>query len=332
MKHALFSLIVLGCLFTASLSQPGKVEGIRLTTTIVLPEVEGRIDHIAIDRRSNRLFVAALGNNTVEVVDMRLGKRIKSLKGFSEPQGVLYLERNNRLYVANGGKGTLDVIDASTYRQIKSIPVGDDADNVRYDSASGLVYVAYGAGGLAAVDAGTDEVKYTIELPVHPEAFEIDPMGSRIFVNVPGNKKVFVVDKVKKAVVDSWSIGDASANFPMAYDVINSRLFVGCRNPASVLALDSKSGNMIKSIPIGGDVDDVFYDGKRHRLYASCGGGYVSIVFENAAGAFDKEATISTRRGARTALFLQDQDIYIVAVPKNGEANAEIRIFALSKN
>ncbi|HEY6950804.1 MAG TPA: YncE family protein [Bacteroidota bacterium] len=330
MRSIVFSFIILGSVFAASMARPGNPEVIRLKSTIALPGVVGRIDHMTVDRRSDRLFVVALGNNTVEVVDMKLGNRIKSLPGFNEPQGVLYVEKSNRLYVANGGNGNLDVIDGSSYKRITSIPVGDDADNVRLDTSSGIIFVAFGEGGLAAIDPGLNNVQYTIVLPAHPEAFVIEPGGSRIFVNVPGKEKVFVVDKGKRAIIDSWAIGEASSNFPMAYEPAKNRLFVGCRNPAAIVMLEAKSGKLLNTLMIGGDVDDVFFDAKRRRLLASCGEGLVSILSENPAGTFSIEATVATRRGGRTALLIPDQDKYVVAVPKNGNADAEIRLFSLA--
>ncbi len=332
MKHTLFLFAILGSLFTVSTAQHKDPGTLRLTSSIALTGVDGRIDHMAVDRRTDRLFVAALGNNTVEVVDMKLGKRIKSLSGFSEHQGVLYLEKYNRLYITNGGNGNLDVIDASSFNRITSLPVGDDADNVRLDTASGIIFVAFGEGGLAAIDPSLNKVLYTIDLPAHPEAFVIEPGSSRIFVNVPGKERVFVVEKGKRAIVDSWTIGDASSNFPMAYEPANNRLFVGCRNPAAIVVLDAQSGKLLSTLTIGADVDDVFFDAKRHRLLASCGEGLVNILPEKPSGAFGNETTVATRRGARTALLLSDQDKYIVAVPKNGNTEAEVRVFSLVGN
>src|SRR5947199_9534296 len=90
-------------------------ESLRLEKTIPLPDVQGRIDHMSIDVKNHRLFMAALGNNTIEVIDTKQGKRIRSILGLHEPQGVLYLPEPNRLYVANRDDGTLRILDGSSY-------------------------------------------------------------------------------------------------------------------------------------------------------------------------------------------------------------------------
>jgi YVTN family beta-propeller protein len=156
---------------------------LRLEKTIPLPDVQGRIDHMSMDTRNQRLFVAALGNNTVEVIDLRAGKRIHSIPGLREPQGVLYLADVDRLYVANGNDGTLRVFDGSSYRLLKTIEFGDDADNVRYDAGQSHVYVGYGSGAFGVVDRDGKTIA-TIKLDAHPESFQLEKNGPRIFVNL----------------------------------------------------------------------------------------------------------------------------------------------------
>src|SRR5207247_1893121 len=114
---------------------------LRLVQTIALPGVEGRIDHLALDLDRQRLFVAALGNNTVEVLDLRAGTRLRSIGGLHEPQGIAFVPDSGRLFVASGGTGACDLFDADTLHSIKTVPLGDDADNVRYEAAAKRVYV-----------------------------------------------------------------------------------------------------------------------------------------------------------------------------------------------
>ena len=108
---------------------------LRPVGTIALPGVEGRIDHMALDAVGQRLFVVALGNNSVEVIDLRAGRRVLDLTGFNEPQGIGFVPSPPRLYVTNGGDGSCAMLDAGSYRRLQTIHLGDDADNVRVDAA-----------------------------------------------------------------------------------------------------------------------------------------------------------------------------------------------------
>src|ERR1043165_2364621 len=121
---------------------------LRQMQTISLPNVEGRIDHLGVDIQGQRLFVAALGNNTVEVLDLRAGKRLMSITGLKEPQGLFYVPGSNRLFVANGDDGTCRMFDANSYKLLGTINFSSDADNVRYDAAQNQIYVGYGEGAL----------------------------------------------------------------------------------------------------------------------------------------------------------------------------------------
>src|SRR5689334_22516788 len=187
-------LFVFASLATAQSNAP-----LHLQKTIPLPDVQGRIDHMSIDVKNQRLFMAALGNNTVEVIDVKEGRRIHSIVGMREPQGVLYLEEANRLYVANGDDGTLRIFDGTSYYPIKSIKLGDDADNVRFDADKKHVYVGYGSGALAVMNEDGAKVSETA-LDAHPESFQLDKNGPRLFVNLPRSRKVAVVNRTTAAV------------------------------------------------------------------------------------------------------------------------------------
>jgi len=114
---------------------------LRLEKTIELPDVQGRIDHMSVDVKGGRLFVSALGNNTIEVIDIKTGKRAKTVDGLQEPQGVLYVPEVDRLYVANSKDGSVRLFEGASYAPLKILDYGDDADNLRYDSNHKRIYV-----------------------------------------------------------------------------------------------------------------------------------------------------------------------------------------------
>lgn len=317
------SLLLLGCFAVAyaETNQP-----LRLEKTIPMPEVQGRIDHMFFDPESGRLFVAALGNNTVEVIDTRQGKRVHSISGLHEPQGILYLRDPNRLYVANGDDGTLRLFDGSSYGLISSVKLGDDADNIRWDAAAKQIYVGYGSGALAAVDEKGVKAS-EIALDAHPESFRLEANGPKIFVNLPGSRKVAVVDRNSKSVVARWSTGGAFANYPMAIDESNHRLFIVCRMPARLVVLDSDSGNLVGKWSVVGDCDDVFYDAETKRIYASGGEGHVSVFQQQGANQYRQLASVATRKGARTSLFSPESRSLYVAARRQGAEGAAIYVF-----
>src|SRR5207244_6665899 len=210
-----------------------------LVGTIDLPRVEGRIDHLAIDAGAQRLFVAALGNNTVEVLDLKSGTHVKSLSGFREPQGIAVVADAKLVAVANGQGDGVQTFDASDFHPVKSIRLGDDADNVRYEAATKRLFVGFGSGALAAISAADGKVIGEAKLAGHPESFQLERSGSRAFVNVPTADQIAVVDRNALKVIATWPVTSAKANFPMALDEANHRMFIGCRRPAKVLVYDT---------------------------------------------------------------------------------------------
>jgi len=297
--------------------------------TIDLPAVKGRIDHFGIDLKQRRLFVAALGNDTLEVVDVKSGRRERSLDGFGEPQGVLYLHEFNRIYVANGSANRVDILDGTSLARIKSVAGLDDADNVRYDSRARKVYVGYGKGALRALDPATGDSSGDIRLAGHPESFQLETRGTRIFVNVPTAHHIAVVDRAKRAVVATWSVPDAQSNYPMALDEPGRRLFVGARRPAVLLVYDIDSGKVVAKQPIGEDTDDIFFDPQRKRLYVICGQGRIDIVRQEDPDRYSLEGTVRTAPRARTGLFVPEEGRLYVAAPAIGTAPARLLAYRL---
>jgi DNA-binding beta-propeller fold protein YncE len=302
---------------------------LKLKQTIPLPGVEGRIDHFAFDAGGERLFVCAVGNNTVEVLDLRKGARIHSITGLGAPQGIAYVPELNRIFVANDKGGICKVYDGKSFQQISELNFKDDADNVRYDDAAKKVYVGFGSSGIAIVNAADGKQIGSIKLSAHPEAFELEQNGRRIFVNVPNSRNVAVIDRDKGKVVATWKTDLAFGNFPMALDEANHRLFVGCRVPSKLVVLNIESGDVVAKIDISGDPDNVFYDRKRHRIYVICGAGKVDIIEQTDANTYEAFAKIDTADGARTGLFVPERDTLFVAVPHRGSQEAEIRCYGL---
>ena len=311
------------CFPTAS----SRAAALELKQTIPLPGVEGRIDHFSLDAAGDRLFVCALGNNTVEVIDLRRGERVHSITGLGSPQGIALVPEFNRLFVANDKAGIFKIYDAKTFQAVGELNLKDDADNVRYDDSSKQIYVGFGSGGIAIVNAADGKQVGSIKLSAHPEAFELEKKGKRIFVNVPNARHVAVIDRDKGKVVTTWKTDLAFGNFPIAFDEANHRLFVGCRMPSKLVVLNTDSGDVVAKIDISGDPDDVFYDSKHHRIYAICGAGKIDMIDQTDPSNYKAVTKIDTADGARTGLFVPEPDTLFVAVPHRGSQRAEIRAY-----
>jgi len=325
MKNALGSVLV-SLLSIGAVAQPDSP--LKLTRTIALPTVTGRLDHLAFDAPRQRLYVTAPVNNTVEVVDLPAGKALDPLP-VKEPHDALLLSKPNLLYVTSGADGCVKVFDCAAERPIKTIGHLPDADNLRFDAPAGRIYVAYGDGALAMINAQTGVQTVTIPLAGHPEGFAIESLGERIFVNVPAARHIAVIQRLSREVVATWPPGTNAANFSMALDEASQRLFVACRQPPRLVVLDTKTGRRVAELETAGDVDNLFYDARRKRLYASCGEGFLECVAAPDADHYQALPRLATARGARTCLFEEVSSQLFLAVPRRENQPAEIRVFSV---
>lgn len=299
-----------------------------LERTIPLPDVSGRIDHMAADLRRGRLFVAELGNGSVDTVDFAPGKAVQRISGLKEPQGVGYDPGTDLLAVASAGDGSVRLFRGTDLQPAGAVALGEDADNVRLDPRGGHLVVGYGAGGLATLDPTRQSVVGTAKLPAHPEGFQLDPEAGRAYVNVPDAGQVAVLDLAAGKQVASWRVPDGlRANFPMALDAAAGVLATVFRSPARLVLLDTRTGAVTASLPTCADADDVFFDPKRRRLYVSCGEGAVDVLQQDRAG-HRLLARIRTQSGARTSLFVPEWDrLFVAARAGLLGTNAAILVF-----
>lgn len=297
-----------------------------LATKIILPNVKGRIDHLSYDSTSHLAFVAALGNNTVEAININTKQAGHSLEGLREPQGVMYIPSLKRIAVANGDNGHCDFFDATTYKQLAAIDLKKDADNIRYDASTNLLYVGYGDGAIAVMDAKSMKQVGEIQLDGHPEAFQISKKHNRLYINVPDADEIEVADLSTNKIIDKWKNTNASSNFPMALDEKNDRLFIGYRSPAKLKMINSETGKEITVNNCSGDADDVFYDPADSLVFVSAGKGFIDVF-----RATDKELTqinhIKTSNGARTSLLLATEKKFLLAIPAHGGNPAALWVF-----
>jgi DNA-binding beta-propeller fold protein YncE len=308
-----------------ALAQPAATMPLQLEAKIPLGDVRGRIDHMAIDRGRERLFVAELGNDSVGVVDLKERKVLRRISGLKEPQGVGYVASTDTLYVANAGDGSMRLFRGENYAEDTRISLGDDADNVRVDDAANRVIVGFGSGALAVVDAMSRGKVADIPLKGHPESFQLSRDEKEIFVNVPNAREIAVIDRGIGKQVASWPLRNATGNFPMALDEDAGQVFTVFRYPAKLGVFALPDGKSAAAPDTCRDADDIFFDPNRQRLYVSCGDGSLDVI--DTHDAFRRIARVPTVAGARTALFAPDLDRLFLAVrAQRGEA-ASIWVF-----
>jgi DNA-binding beta-propeller fold protein YncE len=306
---------------------PGQGAGpLLLEKEIALPGVEGRIDHFSVDVPGQRLFIAAFENGSIEIVDTGQAERTAEIKGLKEPQGVYYDAKSGRVYVATGGDGKLRIYDGKSLTLQETLEFGSDADNVRYDQQSGDIWVGYGNGGIGIVNSTGQNVG-SVALGSHPESFQFEQNGDRVYVNVPKQFGLTVIDRKKHAAVAKWGLGGQFANYPMALDDANKRLFVGCRLPARLVVLDTTSGRIVTSFSTVWDTDDVFYDPGQRSVYVIGGEGAVEVFRQRNPDHYESGQRVTTTKGARTGIFVPALNRLFVAAPHRGPQSARVLVY-----
>jgi YVTN family beta-propeller protein len=306
-------------------SEPADNSPLQLEARIALGNVRGRIDHMAVDLKRQRLFVAELGSDSVGVVDLASRTVLRTIAALKEPQGVGYEPTTDTLFVANARDGSVQVFDGNDYKPTGRIELGDDADNVRIDPVTKRVVVGYGSGALAILDPQTRRKVGDIPLRAHPESFQIEADSGRIFVNVPDAHAVAVADRSLEKQVATWP-ADQGANFAMTLDRARGQILLVFRSSSRLVGFAMSDGKPVSSVETCGDVDDLFVDPKRSRIYVSCGAGFVD-VFEAKGSANQRIAHVPTAGGARTSLFVPEIDRLFVAVRAKGAEPAAIWVF-----
>jgi DNA-binding beta-propeller fold protein YncE len=304
-----------------------------LTEAIPTPGVQGRFDHFGFDGK-NQLFVAALGDNSVEVIDISARLRARSIPGIPNPQGVVFAADLKKLFVASS-KGKLRIFDGSSFDLIKEIDFHGDVDNLRYDPATHRVYVGFGedeTGAIGMVDANSNErLPEEYKLGAHPESFQLESAGPNIYVNLPDLKQIAAINR-KTGGVTRWPL-TLEHNFPMALDEADHRLFVATHEPARMAVLDTNSGKMIVELPCVQDADEVYFDSARKRIYVPGGEGYISVFQQTDPDHYLPLAKVPSTLGARTAGYFgkgrKGFDRFFLGVPARADHGAEIWIYTV---
>jgi DNA-binding beta-propeller fold protein YncE len=287
--------------------------------TISLKGVVGNLDHLAVDAKGGRLFVANKANNTLDVVDLKAGKLIKQIPDQTKVSGVSYAGDLDMIFVGNGS-GVCNGINGKDYSVAFSTKC-EKADNVYYHSGNKLVYVAHGP-TVTVLDAKTGDVKTRIETGGDTHEFRVDKKANKMFINLQKPSVVAVIDLGKNEVVERFKLTKSESNGPLAYDDKSGMLFVGCGGKAPmIIAVDAKTGMEMTSVVIPAGIDNLHFDSKRNRLYASCGNGAVAVI-EKKGDKYESIAEIETPKKAKTSIYHSGSGRLYVGVPRAEDTKA----------
>ena len=309
----LAALTMASLTFASIAADPPPLERVQ---TIALKGPVGEMDHLALDARRGRLFVANTVNGTLDVVDLKSGTLLKQVPGQGKIRGIAYAPDIDRVFVGNGAGGVCNVLNGEDYSLVKGFPLGDDADNVRYNPKTGRAYVVHADEELAVIDVKDYALRRPISLPKSLGAFQLEADRPRMYINAKAAGEVVVIDTDKDTVIDRFPVAPAGVNAALAIDEPNRRLFVGCRRNPSLVVMDSDTGKIVASVPIPWDVDDVFFDSRRRLVVASCGDGAIAVIRQVDSDRYEPVATIDTVKGARTSFLDPEVGRLFVAVPR----------------
>jgi DNA-binding beta-propeller fold protein YncE len=312
-------------------------EPLRLVQTILMPNVKGRIDHMDVDVKGKRLFVAGLENGSLEVVDLGADKWSKSIPGFKKTQGVAYIPSLNKVFVASGDDGMLRVFRGDTLELLDSIKLQLGPNRVTYDSQTQILYVGYGGkdagkdyGEVGIIDAKTDKSLGEIKVQAHPAELLLDNSGKTLYVFVSAASTVQVVDTKKREVLATWPTS-SQRNGDGAFDEKNHRLFIGTRTPPQMIVMDSNTGKEVAALPTVEGMDGVYFNAARKRVYLSGGRdnevGYVFVYQQKDADHYDLIGKIPTKPGAGTSFWSPELNRFYVAAPARDGEEAAILVF-----
>ena len=259
---------------------------------------ETRWDYLAVDTTYNRLFVSH--SSSVAVIDLSKDTLITEIKDLQGVHGICFAPEFNKGFITNGRDSSVTVFNMKTLQVTAKINVtGRNPDAILYDPFTKKVFTMNGRSSNAtAIDAKTGEIVGTLQLDGKPE-FAVSNLKGSVFVNIEDKSEIQEFDPNKLKVLNTWSVAPGEEPSGLAIDIQNKRLFSVCSNNLMVI-LDSKSGKIVKTVPIGGHPDGCSFDKTQQLIFSSNGEGNLTIVKEKSPDNFEVVNTAETKRGART--------------------------------
>ncbi|HEY2341933.1 MAG TPA: YncE family protein [Chthoniobacteraceae bacterium] len=259
---------------------------------------EGGWDILTIDSPAQRLYLSHA--TKVVVVDLAKGAIAGEITDTPGVHAFVAVPELGRGFSSNGQEAKASVVDLTTLKTTSKIATGEGPDAIAYDGKRGELYVFNHKGNAATViDAKESKVVATIPLGGSPEFGVADETAGRIYVNIEDKSEVAVIDAAKHEVVARWPLAPGEEPSGIALDEKNHRLFATCNNKMMAM-LDTESGKVVATVPIGEHVDGCAFDPATQLAFASCGEGVTTIAKEEAPDKLTVVQTLKTERGART--------------------------------
>lgn len=262
---------------------------------------EGGWDYLSVDAASRRLYVSR-GTRAV-VVDVDAKKVVGEIPDTKGIHGIALAPRLDRGFTSNGGSSTVTAFALSNLEKKGEIKTtGENPDAILFDPFTNRVFTFNGRGQNAtAIDAKTLAVVGTVPLEGKPEFAVTDGAGN-IYVNNEDKSTIYGFDAKTLKVTAKWPLAPCEEPSALAFDVAHHRLFAGCHNKLMAV-VDSGSGKVVTTIPIGEGVDAAAYDSATGTIFASCGDGTLTVAHEDSPDRYRVVQTVATKRGARTMAF-----------------------------
>lgn len=328
-------LLTIAAITTSATSQA--TAPLKLVKTVALPGYTGDFDHFAIDRVRGRILIAAEDHATLEIFDLKSGDHLKTIAGFGAPHSILVRPSSSNILVTDSDKMT-SVLDAETYAKKDQVTLTPGADSAGYDAAANIWYVVTGGkdvkmktAKIEAINPDTGKKLGEIEFnDNHVEAMALEKNGDRIFINLTETNKLAVVNRKTMKEIAQWPVPPAKENAMVALDEAAHRLYVVCRNPGMVVAMNSDTGAVVSTAPAPLRSDEVMMDVATHRLYVPGGQGYMGVYDTSDPDKLKQLAKVPTAPGAKTGILLPDLKLVLLAASPGETKNvAKIMTFQL---
>jgi sugar lactone lactonase YvrE len=317
-------------------------EPLKLAGRTELPEYTGDFDHFGVDLAGNRLFLAGEDGGTLEVFDLKGGKRVKTVKGFDAPHAIHFMPGSNRLIVTDSGDGMSKIVDGKTYAVIDTVKLTPGADVMSYDASRKRLWIVTGGKNASAklqevtvseVDPATGKRVGDLTFDTDfTEAIAFEQKGNRAFVNVSGKHYVAVVDKATRKVIAKWPVKEGDNNAPMALDEAGKRLFVVTRKPFKLVVIDTDTGQSVASFEAPKRTNELIFDAANKRLYLA-GDDYIAVFGRKGAAGYEEIARVPSAHGAKTAILVPEAKRLFVAVsPGDGKTGGAVLRYDVMPN
>jgi DNA-binding beta-propeller fold protein YncE len=306
---------------------------LKLVVTTPMPGFTGDFDHFGLDLKGNRLFLAAEDQKTIEVFDLRTGKRIHSIEGFGHPLTMVYLPESNRLLVTNGDTDDVAQVDCNEYKIMNTLKLGKGVDHSAFNPINKYFYVENGAApdgkshSLAIID--TKSFKVVGEIPGlsgdSNEGMVIDRAGKKLYVNMTGSDEVGVIDLSTRQIIDRWPLPDVHVAHAIALDEPNHRLFTATRKPPQFIVFNTDTGKVVASLPCVGVNSDMSLDIAHKRIYIT-GSDTATVIEQRDADHYEHIAEVPTAYRAKSSIFVPQLNRLYVADSGKGKPDAKLAL------